>query len=91
MATSIDAFGLSTVPGLLTPLTHAVTLTPSDTVDLAFVTRAISVTTSGVVFVNTFAGEANVPIFVGAGQPFPIRVTRVYATGLAAGTVTSHW
>ena len=91
MATSIDAFGLSTVPGLLTPLTHAVTVVPSDTVDLVFVTRAITVTTSGLVYVNTFGGETNVPIFVGAGQPFPIRVTRIYATGFAAGTVTSHW
>jgi hypothetical protein len=65
----------------ISPLTKAVLVTPSDSTDLAFVTRAIYVGEGGAVTVNmadsgTAITFANVP----TGTTLPIRVSRIRAT-----------
>lgn len=62
------------------------TITPSDTLDLDWVTRAINVSVTGPVRVTTLGGDV-VTITVAAGVAFPGMFTRVWATGTAAGTV----
>ncbi len=62
------------------------TITPSDTADLAAVTRAINVSVTGPVRVTTLGGET-VTVFVSAGVAFPGMFSRIWATGTAAGTI----
>jgi hypothetical protein len=80
--------------GLTSPATNAVVITPSDTTDLANVTRAIHVTgTSGLVAVTTqgMTTGTSVQIYVGQGSLFPIRVTRIWATGTTAAGILSMY
>lgn len=72
--------------GLSTPLTGLEDVTPSDTADLLNVSRAINVATGGSLRVTTLNGETGT-ITVIAGTPFPIRVTRVWATGTTASGI----
>ncbi|MEP3638196.1 MAG: hypothetical protein ABJN14_13165 [Paracoccaceae bacterium] len=73
-------------PGLESPATHLVAVTPSDTVDLTFVSRAINVGQSGYVRLTTTGGETET-IYIAAGGAFPIRATRVWATGTTAAAL----
>ena len=68
---------------LESPATRIAEIAPSDTADLAFVTRAISVEQAGYLQVVTVAGDTG-RVFVAAGVPFPIRVALVLATGTTA-------
>jgi len=65
------------------PATRIAPIVPSDTADLPFVTRAISVAQAGHLEVITSAGDSG-RVFVAAGVPFPLRVSRVLATGTTA-------
>lgn len=69
--------------GLESPATSLAAVTPDDGNDLPWVTRAISVATSGMVRVTTTDGSQG-EIFVAAGVPFPIRAARIWATGTTA-------
>ncbi len=71
---------------LESPATRIAEIVPSDTDPLAFVTRAISVETAGHLQIVTSAGDAG-RVFVAAGVPFPLRVTRVMATGTTASGI----
>lgn len=71
------------VPGLESPAIRVAEITPSDTANLAFVTRAICVATEGFVRVTTVAGDTG-RVFVAAGAPFPIRASRIWATSTTA-------
>jgi hypothetical protein len=68
---------------LESPATRIAEVVPSDTIDLPFVTRAISVEQAGHLSVITSAGDTG-RFFLAAGVPFPIRVTRILATGTTA-------
>ncbi|MEX5730234.1 hypothetical protein Ga0609869_003587 [Rhodovulum iodosum] len=81
-----DAF-LDFQPGLQSPALHLEPITPSDTADLARVTRALNVAGAGSVRVVTVTGQTG-DIHVAAGIPFPIRVVRVLATGTTATGIT---
>ncbi|SPJ23481.1 spike base protein, RCAP_Rcc01079 family [Palleronia abyssalis] len=74
---SNHASGLSSPPGGVDAIT------PSDTTDLANVTRGLNVSGSGVVRVTTVLGTTET-VFVAAGVVFPIRATRVWAQGTDA-------
>lgn len=69
--------------GLESPATRLAEVAPSDTNLLTFATRAIVVETSGHVSVTMVSGDVG-RIFVAAGIPFPVRVTRIMATGTTA-------
>jgi hypothetical protein len=77
-----DAFAKLTT-GLESPATHLETVTPSDTDDLALVSRAINVATSGSIRVTALDGSTET-LHVTAGIAFPVRVRRVWATGTTA-------
>ena len=79
---AIDLFK-SFSTSLSAPATRLIAITPSDTEDLSHVTRAVCVAESGVLRVQTLGGDV-ADFYVAAGVPFPIRVTRVMATGTTA-------
>ena len=58
-------------------------ITPNDSADLAWATRAINVAVSGTVRVTTVS-NTTATLYVAAGIAFPIRAKRVFATGTAA-------
>lgn len=84
----VDTFS-SHVTSVTSPPERALAVTPSDTVDLPFVSRAIYVGTAGNLRVLTLEGDdvtyANI-----AGTKV-IRVKRVYATGTTAADIISEW
>ena len=81
----IDHFN-STAPSLSSPATGIEEMIPSDSTDVAVTTRALNVGQSGTVRVATSDGTI-ADLFIAAGIAFPVRVTRVYATGTDAGTI----
>jgi hypothetical protein len=68
--------------GLTSPYDNAAEVTPSDTVDLTYVTRALWCASNGTVKVTMLGGET-VTIDHGTHTLLTIRVTRVWATGTA--------
>jgi hypothetical protein len=68
--------------GLTSPYDNAAEVTPSDTVDLTYVTRALWCAATGTVKVTMLGGET-VTIDHGTHTLLTIRVTRVWATGTA--------
>ncbi len=79
MIDTFETFG----PGLESPATRLVAAVPSDTSDLSHASRAVNVATSGTVRVTTLGGDVGT-VFIAAGLAFPLRVTRVWATGTTA-------
>ena len=78
--------------GSAAPAVHAVAVTPSDTVDLVNVSRALYVGGAGDVKVNMLGGESAVVFTaVPAGTILPVRATRVWATtpGSAATAIVA--
>ena len=80
-----DAFAQYQI-GLESPAIRVLTVTPSDTDDLAETSRAINVATSGTVRVTTVKGTT-ATVFVAAGIAFPIRVTRIWSSGTTASNI----
>ena len=76
--------------GILAPYTRAVTITPSDSTDRTETPRALQIhagTNSTPVKV-TMAGDSTPVTFqLQTGYIFPLRVSRVWATGTSATTV----
>jgi hypothetical protein len=77
---------------VLAPYTRAVTITPSDTVDLTETTRAINVyaaaspTTVKVIFQDDTVA---VTLYLQTGKTYPLRVTRIYSTGTTATAIVA--
>lgn len=70
-------------PGLESPASRLVAITPSDTVDLALTSRALNVAAAGTVRLSTLGGDV-VTVFVAAGTAFPVRAVRIWQTGTTA-------
>lgn len=71
---------------------NAVVVTPNDNTDLAVVTRAIYVGTTGDVTVDMFGTGSNLTFKnVPAGTWFAIQVTRIYATDTTATDIVAGW
>ena len=66
-------------------LGSAADVTPSDTVDLPFVSREIRATFTGTVAVIPLGGTSPVTIPVAAGVPLVMPATRIMATGTTTG------
>lgn len=71
------------MPGLESPAAFVTPVTPDDGTDLAVVSRALNVTQSGIVQITTIGGSV-ASVYIAAGIPFPVRATRVWATGTTA-------
>lgn len=72
------------------PAEHAAVVTPSDTVDLVDVSRALIVGTTGDLKVTMNGGETVVLPSVPAGV-LPLRVKRVWNTGTTATHISAIW
>ena len=82
-----DAFADFT-SGLESPALRIFEVTPSDTTDLAEVSRALNVGASGTVRVTTVEGTT-ATIQIAAGIAFPIRAARIWATGTTAVNIVA--
>lgn len=71
-------------PGLTAPASHAEAITPSDSVPLARVTRALYVGSGGDVRVRMVSGQIVTFRGVQGGMFYPVRVEQVMATGTTA-------
>ena len=69
--------------GLQSPASYLANISPNDTADLANVSRALNVASSGSVRVTTVEGS-EATVYIVAGNAFPVRVSRVWATGTTA-------
>ncbi len=89
MAAAVDSFSTFEVT-LESPFNSAATVTPSDSTDLAYVTRGLFVGTGGAVAV-TVGGQnvtfGNVP----SGTMLTIRASRVLSTGTTASNIVAVW
>lgn len=74
--------------GLESPATVLAPVTPSDTTDLTVVSRAINVAQSGFVQMTT-TGNTTATVYIAAGVGFPVRATRIWATGTTATGITA--
>lgn len=77
---------------ILSPYTDSVAITPSDTTDLAQVTRAIHAHGAGsnhdvVVTLANDPDGSSITLAVSKGDILPIRVKRVWSTGTTATTI----
>ena len=87
---AIDNF--SRLPSLTSdPATNAVLVSPNDSTDLANVTRAVYVGTTGNMKVTM--QDSGTVLFTGiaAGTTLPIRVTRIWSTTTTASTILALW
>lgn len=82
-----DIFAAYSV-SLESPASHAFEVIPDDHADLPMASRALNVTTDGVVRVTTIKGDT-VNITIVAGVPFPIRCSRVWQTGTTATDIVA--
>lgn len=73
--------------GLSGPIEDLFSITPSDTVDLDHVTRAVIVDETGFVTVETKSGTVARVLMI-AGFPYPIRAKRIHASGTTAIGIT---
>lgn len=73
---------------LESPATLLVPVTPDDGADLSMPSRAINVVQSGTVQITT-TGGTTATIYVAAGIGFPVRATRIWASGTTASGITA--
>lgn len=84
---AVDTFANHT-PGLDSPYENGFAITPHDTDELAFVTRAlVAYTTAGLIDVVTVKGNA-VRIYLALGVPFRIRAKIVKSTSAVAAGIS---
>ena len=79
------------VEGLTSPADNQVAITPSDSTDLAFNSRAIRVGVGGTLVVTPAGGGSDVTYTVYNGEVLPIRVSRVKATGTTATNLVNWY
>lgn len=73
------------------PGSNAAAVTPNDSTDLTYTTRALFVGGAGNIAVTMAGGQSVTFTGVTAGALLPIRVTRVLSTGTTATTITALW
>jgi hypothetical protein len=76
---------------LSTPARDAGLITPSDSIDLTVVPRAIYVGVTGSVAAVMVGGQTVTLQNVAAGSLLPIRVGRINATGTTASGLVAFW
>ena len=83
-----DTFSSHT-PSMTSPPSRAMSVTPSDTTDLPFVSRAIFVGTPGDVRVRTLDGDE--VTYTNLTGTKILRAARVFATGTTATNIIAEW
>lgn len=73
------------------PASNAAAVTPNDSTDLTYTSRALFVGGAGNVAVIMAGGQTVTFTGVTAGFLLPIRVSRVLSTGTTATTITAVW
>ena len=73
---------------LESPATVLHAVTPNDATDLVMASRALNVVQSGTVQVTT-TGGTTATVYIAAGIGFPVRATRVWASGTTATGITA--
>lgn len=78
--------------GLDSPAENSAAVTPNDSTDLAFTTRALYIGGAGDVKVD-MVGTGTAVTFAGclAGTVLPVRVERVYSTDTTATNIVALW
>jgi hypothetical protein len=79
------------VRSLTSPPENGAAISPSDSADLPFVSRALYVGSGGDLAVRLQDGTDLVLANLAPGTLMPIRVARVRATGTTAGQVLAFW
>ena len=85
MADLFDTHSVS----LTAPPSNAQAVTPSDSTDLAFVTRALHIGTAGDLRVRTLGGQD--VTYKGVSGSKVLRVERIFATGTTATDIVAEW
>jgi hypothetical protein len=73
------------------PGSNAAAVTPNDSTDLTYTTRALFVGGAGNIAVTMAGGQSVTFTGVTAGALLPIRVTRVLSTGTTATNIMALW
>jgi hypothetical protein len=73
------------------PASNAAAVTPNDSTDLTYTSRALFVGGAGNVAVIMAGGQTVTFTGVTAGALLPVRVSRVLSTGTTATTITAVW
>ncbi|WP_127145090.1 spike base protein, RCAP_Rcc01079 family [Pelagibacterium montanilacus] len=74
-------------PAQSAPAGHAISLTPSDAVEIGQPVRGLYVGATGDLAVEMASGEAVIFAAVPAGSILPVRVRKVLATGTLASAI----
>ena len=85
MADTFDSHAVS----ITAPPSNASSVTPSDTVDLPFVSRALHVGSPGTLRVRTHGGQD--VTYQGVSGTKVLRVSRVFSTGTTATDIIAEW
>lgn len=86
---AVDQFGYRTGTGANFPASHAEAVTPSDSVDLTYVSRGLWVGVGGNLSVVMASGATVTFAGIASGTLLPIRVSRVRSTSTTATTILS--
>lgn len=81
---AVNQFDYRTGVGDTHPASHAEAVTPSDTVDLVVVSRALWIGGAGTITVILLSGATVLFSGIPAGTLLPLRVSRVKSTGTTA-------
>lgn len=76
------------ISGLESPPSRIDAVTPDDAADLPTSSRALNVAQSGLVQITTVGGTT-ASIYIAAGVAFPVRASRVWATGTTANGIVA--
>jgi hypothetical protein len=72
------------------PATKAVAVTPSDSADLAYISKRLHIGTGGAVKIDTSGGDT-VIYTAASGTYLNVRAKRVYATGTTASNIVCEY
>lgn len=76
---------------LSSPCDNAAAVTPSDSADLAYISRAIWVGGAGAINVVLAGGQTVLFAGIAAGTLLPLRITRVLASSTSATSLVVIW
>jgi hypothetical protein len=88
---AVDLFAEPFARATSHPATHAAAVTPHDSNELSYVTRAIFVGGAGALKVTTSDGDTVTFTGVTAGTVLPIRAKVVFSTGTTATNIVAMW
>ncbi len=88
---NIDSYPGGTLSSMTGPACASATVTPSDSTDLAIVTRAVYVGADGSMKVTLLDGSTPTFLLLKAGTMLPLRVTRIWATPTPCTSIIALW